>query len=47
MKISNISLQYITHTFSYGLNYLQFNTQYSGGSGIVSEIFQPVSWEEY
>jgi len=33
----------ITHTFSYGLNYLQFDTQY-GGFGIVSEIFQPVSW---
>jgi len=27
-------------------NYLQFDTQYSGDSDIVSEIFQPVSWEK-
>jgi len=26
---------------------LQFDTQYSGGSGIVCEVFQPVSSEQY
>ena len=35
MRLSNILQQY-DYTFSYGLNYLQFDTQYSGDSGIVS-----------
>jgi len=39
----------ITHTFSYDLKLFTIwvDTQYSDDSGIVSEIFQPVSSEEY
>ena len=37
MRLSNILQQY-DYTFSYGLKYLQFDTQYSGDSGIVYDV---------
>jgi len=48
MRLSNILQQYDSY-FSCGLKLCTgpIDTQYSGDSGIVSEIFQPVSWKEY
>jgi len=46
MRLSNILQQY-DYTFSYGLKLFTIWHKYSRDSGIVSEIFQPVSWEEY